>query len=176
MPTKKNAAWAEIVQLIPIVTLALPFIVRGSVDLSQASTGFMVGAALAVPITALVVAKKELLNPILMGTNVWLWLGALAFAVPIEALAQSLVATQAFGLFVAAFAAGLVTTWWSPHGYVACRSAQPRWTMRASLALLALTAVAVVWAWLWRDDIRLGGGLPFIVLNVARRGACLRAP
>jgi hypothetical protein len=175
MPTKKNAAWAEIVQLIPVISLALPFIVRGSVDLSQAGTGFLLGAGLSLPITALVVAKKELLNPILLGTNLWLWLGALAFAVPIEALERWLVATQAFGLFVAALGAGIVTTLGSPHGYIACRSTQPNWTRRMSLALLALTTV-LAWAWALRADIRLGGGLPFIVLNVARRAACLRAP
>jgi hypothetical protein len=34
----------------------------------------------------------------------------------------------------------------------------------------------VGWAWLFRHNIRLGGGLPFIVLNVARRVIGRRAP
>jgi hypothetical protein len=44
------------------------------------------------------------------------------------------------------------------------------------LRLLGLTLVIVAWAWFFRHDIRVGGGLPFIVLNVARRVMGRRAP
>jgi hypothetical protein len=120
--------------------------------------------------------RKHLLNPILIGTALWLWLGALAFYLPIPALVHWLVRTQAFGLFVGALLVGLVSTVLSPWGYVACRSGDPRWNRRASLALLGLTALVVGWAWLFRHDIRTGGGLPFIALNVARRLLVGRAP
>ena len=79
MPTEKNAVWAELIQLVPVVSLALPFIVQGSVDLRQAASGFVVAALLTLPVTAWVAARKQLLNPILVGTALWLWLGAAAF-------------------------------------------------------------------------------------------------
>ena len=176
MDTRRNAVWAELVQLVPIISLAFPFILEGKVDISRAGLGFLVGALLTLPISAMVVLRKQLLNPILVGAGLWLWLGALAFKLPVASLAVWLIQTQAFGLFVAALAVGLTATLISPQGYVACRSSDPRWIRRASLGLLGLTLVILCWAWFFRHDIRLGGGLPFIVLNVARRVLGRRAP
>lgn len=172
----KNATWAELLQLLPIVSLALPFIIEGTVDLSRAGLGFLVGALLTIPVTSVVVMRNQLLNPILIGTGLWLWLGAVAFYVPVTPIRDWLTQTQAFGLFVGAFCAGIWTTAFSPHGYIACGSGDAQWLRRASLGLLALTAVTLGWAWTMRNDIRLGGGLPFIVLNVTRRILSLRAP
>lgn len=176
MAAANNPPWAEIVQLVPILSLAFPFIVRGEVDLSGAGSGFLVGAVLTVPITALVLRRGYLLNPILVGTDLWLWMGALAFNLPWPGLASWLGETQAFSLFVAVLGAGLVATMALAGGYVACRTRDSRWLLRGSLGLLALTVAAVLWAWLFRSDIRLGGGLPFIVLNVVRRILVQRAP
>lgn len=172
----RNPAWAELVQLVPIIVLALPFILAGKVDLSRAAPGFLVGAVLTVPISGAVLARKHLLNPILIGTAVWLWLGVVAFYVPVGSLAAWLTETQAFGIFAAALGVGAVATFVLPTGYIACRSDDPRWTRKASLGLLALTMVVVIWSWTYRHEIRAGGGLPFIVLNVARRVVTLRAP
>ena len=176
MAIRRNAVWAELVQLVPIISLAFPFIIEGRVDISRAGTGFLIGALLAIPISSIVVLCNQLLNPILVGAGIWLWLGALAFKLPVAPLAAWMVETQAFGLFAAALAAGLAATLISPHGYVACRSSDPRWIRRASLGLLGLTLVILCWTWLFRRDIRLGGGVPFIVLNVARRVLGRRAP
>jgi hypothetical protein len=176
MATNQSPAWVELLQLVPIVSFALPFILEGKVDLSRAATGFLVAALLTIPITAVVVVRKRLLNPILVGTALWLWLGAVAFNVPLRPLAAWLSQTQASSLFVAALGVGIAATLRSPYGYVACGSSNAAWVRRTSLGLLLLTVVLVGWAWLFRQDIRLGGGLPFILLNVARRGMCLRAP
>jgi hypothetical protein len=176
MATPRNAAWAELLQLVPVISLAFPFIVEGKVDLGRAGSGFLIGALLTIPISAVVLWRKHLLNPILVGTGLWLWLGAIAFKAPIPPLSAWLEHTQAFGLFVAALGVGGATTIFARHGYVACWSEDARWLRRASLGLLGLTAVIVAWAWLFRHDIRLGGGLPFIVLNVTRRVLGRRAP
>jgi hypothetical protein len=176
MATRRNAVWAELVQLVPIISLAFPFIVAGKVDLSRAGLGFLIGALLTIPISAVVVLRKQLLNPILVGAGLWLWLGAIAFAVPLAPVTAWLVQTQAFGLFVAALVAGLAATLVSPQGYVACHSSDQRWLRKASLGLLGFTIVILCWAWMFRHDIRLGGGLPFIVLNVGRRLLGRRAP
>jgi len=176
MAARRNAVWAEIVQLVPIISLALPFIAAGKVDLGRAGLGFVIGALLTIPIATLVVLRKHLLNPILVGAGLWLWLGAIAFTVPVAPILEWLVQTQAFGLFVAALVTGLAATLVLPQGYVACQSNDPRWIKKASFGLLGLTMVVLCWAWLFRHDVRLGGGLPFIVLNVGRRVLCRRAP
>lgn len=176
MAARRNAVWAELVQLVPIISLAFPFIVAGKVDLGQAGLGFLIGALLTIPISALVLLRKHLLNPILVGAGLWLWLGAIAFTVPVAPIITWFTQTQAFGLFAAALVAGLAATLVSPQGYVACPSSDPRWIKKASFGLLGLTMVVLCWAWLFRHDVRLGGGLPFIVLNVGRRMLCRRAP
>jgi hypothetical protein len=176
MVTRTNPAWAELLQLVPVVSLALPFILEGSVDLRRAGTGFLVAALLTLPVIAIIRIRRQLQNPILVGTALWLWLGAIAFNVPVEAVAEWLSQTQALGLFVAALAVGLVATFRWRYGYVACRTSDTLWIRRASFTLLGLTLATVVWAWVFRHDIRLGGGLPFIALNVARRVLHLRAP
>jgi hypothetical protein len=176
MATSRNPIWAELIQLIPVISLAFPFILAGRVDLGQAGWGFLVGAILAVPISAVVMARGKLLNPILVGTGLWLGLGAVAFQIPVAPLADWMVRTQGFGLFVAAFLVGLVATFFLPQGYIACGSGDPRWIRRTSLGLLAFTAVIVAWSWIFRANVRLGGGLPFIALNLTRRVVARRAP
>ena len=176
MAIRRNPVWAELVQLVPIISLAFPFIIAGKVDLGRAGLGFLIGAVLALLLSAAVGLRKHLLNPILVGTGLWLWLGFVAFYLPLPALKTWLVETQAFGLFVAALLAGLAFMSLSPWGAIACRSSDPCWNRKASLVLLALNVLIVGWAWRFRYDIRLGGGLPFIVLNVARRVLARRAP
>jgi hypothetical protein len=170
-----NPVWTELVQLVPVITLALPFIVKGEVELARAASGFLAGAAAFVLVTALVLSRKAVLNPILVGTGVWLVLGALAFNVPIELLASSLVAAQGASLFVVIAVVGLVATFASPEGFIGAPNAAG-WVRRASLLLLALAVLAAAWAVYFRANIRLGAGVPFIALNVVRRVLLRRAP
>ena len=161
--------WVELIQLVPVISLALPFIVRGDVELARAASGFLIGAVLFVIVSWLVLRGQGVLNPILIGTGVWLVLGALAFNVPIDSLASVLTVTQGFTLFVVIGVVGLIATLASKAGFIGRPSNDAVWVRRASLVLLALAVAAAAWAFRFRSDIRLGGGLPFIVLNVARR-------
>lgn len=169
-----NKPWAELVQLVPIVSLALPFILSGEVDLNRAGTAFIVAALLTVPISGLVLKAGQPLNPILVGTALWLWIGAAAFNAPIPPLARWLAETQGFGLFLAAGCVGVVMTFATATGYLGCNGVFGPVAHRFSLVLLGFTLVCMGWAWWFRHDIRLGGGLPFIVLNVMRRVLCVR--
>lgn len=176
MASSQNPLWTELVQLVPIVSLALPFIVAGKVDLAQAGVGLVIGAMLTLPVTGLVVLNRAVLNPILVGTALWLWAGAVAFSLPVPPLRRALIAAQGFGLFVGVISVAVSALAFSPEGFIGCRSADARFVRLASLALFALALVALAWSWVFRADIRLGGGLPFIVLNVARRAIIRRAP
>jgi hypothetical protein len=172
---RQNPPWLELLQLVPVISLALPFIASGQVDLSRAGTGMLIAALLTLPIGALVQWLGGIHNPILLGTALWLWLGAAAFNLPLPALEAALVRAQGFGLFAGVLIVGVATTWLSPHGFIGCRHDEPRFVRRTSLALLALAAIALGWSFVFRHNIRLGGGLPFIVLNVVRRVIVVRA-
>lgn len=170
-----DPVWVELVQLVPVVSFALPFIVEGEVDLARAASGFLIGAVLFGVVTWLVLRRKDVLNPILVGTGVWLVLGALAFNVPVEPLASRLTETQGLSLFAVIAVIGLAATVGSNEGFIGCRSSDAAWVRRSSLVLLVLAVAAAMWAYFFRSDIRLGGGLPFIVLNVVRRVLIRRA-
>ena len=176
LTNSRNPPWLELVQLVPIITLAFPFIVAGKIDLAAAGNGVLVAAALTVLVSALVLAKKGILNPILLGTGLWLWVSAAAFKVPLNALVAWLSDAQGFGLFVGVLVVGVPSSAWSPQGFIGCRHDDRRWIRSASLTLLLLAAIAAGWSWVFRHNIRAGGGLPFIVLNVARRLLMRRAP
>ena len=158
-----------------MISLALPFIVQGEVELARAASGFLIGAVLFVVVSWFVLHRRGVLNPILIGTGVWLVLGALAFNVPIEFLASTLAVTRGFALFVVVVVVGLIATFTSKVGFIGCTSNDGAWVRRTSLVLLMLAIAAAAWAFRFRSDIRLGGGLPFIVLNVARRVIIRRA-
>ncbi len=159
---------AEVLQFAPILTLASTFVVSGEVDLGRASTLFVVAAGEAVIITALVLALRRPLNPVLLGTHLWLLIGAIGFGIPIDPLAELLGRTNAVGLFACALLVGALLTALSPTGYIGVPL--PRQTVLAvSAVLLVLTLLALIWSWFFVDNIRLGGGLPFILLNVTRR-------
>ena len=76
------ALWLELVQLVPIVTLALPFMVAGRIDLASTGSRVLVAALLTLPTSGLVLWRKGILNPILLGTGLWLWVSAVAFLLP----------------------------------------------------------------------------------------------
>ena len=162
MPDPRAAA-LEAVQFLPLLSFAAPFVVAGEVDLSAAGGGFAIGAALAVAVSGALAAKKVAQNPILLGVNAWLLVGAAAFAA-VEPLAAWIASVQAASLFVGVLAVGAAAAALAPGGFVGDPRA-PRW---ASWALVALAGACLGWS-LAFPDIRVGGALPFIALNVVRR-------
>ncbi len=158
----------EIIQFAPIITFASSFVVSGEVDLSMAGNLFLLAGGLASIITVVVVFAKGHLNPVLLGTNVWLLVGAASFGLAIETMMDFLSEWQASALFGCVLLTGIVLTLRSRRGFIGM-DAEPSTIKRASLVLIVLTALAVVCSVLLKDNIRLGGGLPFIVLNVSRR-------
>lgn len=175
-PARPHPVWAELVQLVPIVSLALPIIVAGKIDFSRAGGALLVAALLTIPVSVLVVARKATLNPILVGTALWLWVAAIAFELGSTGLVGALSEAQGAGLFLGVLLVGALATLLSPQGFIGSPNPDRSWVKRASFLLLGLALVVTAWSWFFRHNVRLGGGLPFLVLNIARRRVILRAP
>ena len=160
----------EILQFVPIITLASNFIVKGNVDLSQAGVLFAISGAMAVAVTVWLAVIRETLNPILLGSNIWLVSGAVAFGIPVAPLATLLSNTNAVLLFATVLLVGIVQTLAkTKSGFIGMSDGSPQTIRKLSFILLGVAAVALVWTIIFKDNIRIGGGLPFIVLNVTRR-------
>jgi len=155
---------------VPIITLASSFILKGGVDLNQASVLFVVSGIIAVAVTAWLLAIRITLNPILLASNIWLIFGAAAFGIPVLPLAHLFAETNAALLFAAVLAVGIAqTTLRISTGFIGMDNAPPQTIRKLSFTLLAVAALAFCWAVIFRNNIRIGGGIPFIVLNVTRR-------
>jgi hypothetical protein len=173
--SKSKKILLETVQFVPVITFAVSFVAAGEVDLKRASVLFVVSAVAAVLITVFLVIRKLSLNPILLGTDIWLGIGALAFGIPVPQLAALVDHLRAAGLFACVLGLGLTLTWASPTGYIGMSHPNRRLVRDTSFLLLILTAGALAWSWINTDNIRLGGGLPFVLLNVIRRVIIRRA-
>jgi hypothetical protein len=159
----------EAVQFVPVITLASSFLVSGRVDLERAGSLFVIAGVEAVVITGVLLFMKVPLNPVLVGTNLWLCAGALAFGIPLDGLAGVLARLQAGGLYVCVLFTGIVSTAVLPAGYIGMEHTDPTTVKKMSLILLLLTGGILVWSLVFIENIRLGGGIPFIALNVTRR-------
>lgn len=160
---------AELLQLLPILVFAARFVVAGELDLAEAHGQFLAAAALAVPLKLGLIAARWPLNPILLGVDLWLVLGVVAFELPLPSLGAAYDALGPCSLFLAIAAVGLfgLPTRTGLLGPPVPEDVQA--TRRARLLLLLLGLGALLWSWYFRDDIRIGGGLPFIALNISRR-------
>lgn len=166
MNSTVRTALTEVIQFAPVLTLAAGFVISGEIDLAVADTRFLIAALLSVPIVGGLAWKGINLNPILLGADLWLVVGAVSFNLPIEPVRDAMAAAGGAGLFVGALLVGLLYTVLRPEGYLGAEG--PR-TRVFSVVLLALTVAAVVWSMSRPDDIRLGAALPFIGINVLRR-------
>ena len=167
--TKKQAVLAETVQFVPVIILAFSFLVKGDVDLNRAASLFLISGSIAAAITVFLVLKKTLLNPILLGTNIWLVLGAMVFSIPIPPLEDLIGSLQAAGLYVCVFVVAIVFTFGKRTGFIGMEHTDSSVIRKLSLIMLVLSGVVLAWSYVFVEDIRLGGGLPFILLNVTRR-------
>ena len=157
----------EAIQFAPLLVLAAPFVVAGEVDLGAAGASFLWAAGLSVVVVSVLAWRGVLQNPILLGVDVWLCAGAIGFAF-VPPLAAALASLQASAMFIGILLVGAWLAFRSETGFIGTRLDDSAAVLHGSQVLLALTLGALVWSFVL-PDIRTGGALPFILLNVARR-------
>lgn len=159
----------DAVQFVPVITLASSFVFSGEVHLERAGTLFVIAGVGAVVINGVLLFMKVQLNPVLVGANLWLCMGALAFGFALDGMAGVLAQLQAGGLFACVLLVGIAFTAVRPTGYIGMQHPNPATVKKMSIILLILTGAILTWSLVHVENIRLGGGLPFIILNLTRR-------
>ncbi len=159
----------ELLQFVPILTFALPFMAAGAVDLGAAGGGFVRATLIALAVMGLLKWLDHPQNPIHVATNGWLLVGALAFAVPVSPLTELYAEWGALSLFGGVALWGGVQLGSGRGGFLLGSVATTRQLRVLTPVMIGLLGLAMVWAWIFQDNLRLGGGLPFITLNVVRR-------
>jgi hypothetical protein len=146
---------------------------RGPASDERFVFAFEAAGAVAVVELAILLARAAPANRLVIGANLWLVAGAAA------ALTEQwwlLRLYQRFGeasLFAAMLCVGVLSTAFSPAGFIGQRGPRSR-VLRASLLLVAAVALALVPAILYRGEVRYAAVLPVIALSwlgrLLRRG------
>jgi hypothetical protein len=150
-------------------SFAIRFLIKGKLDMELASQLFIYTAAIALVITAFLIWRKHNLNPILLGANIWLITGGVAFAIPIPSLAALISELQVSGVFIFTIIVGRYLTSASNRGYIGISHSDPALVRKLSYLLLTLNSVVLAWSLIFRFNFRIGGGMPFFFLNVGRK-------
>jgi hypothetical protein len=140
---------------------------------------FMAGGAIAVLQVAitLAIARGRPLNRMLLGVNAYLAVGGIAAVTNLPRLLQALNDLRETGLFLCILAVGILTTFGTRAGFVANEDGGDRpSTMRSSLILLALTAIATLPSCFIRGQLLFSAVIPLTLLSIADRWLRNRIP
>lgn len=129
---------------------------------------FKVSSAIAAAELAVLLWRRAPANRLIIGANLWLLVGGGAAVLEQWWLLKGYQRIGEAGLFVAMLAVGLVTTAFSPTGFVAANG-ERRKVLWSSAALFAAVSVALVAAIQFRGDVRLAAVLPVIALSWLNR-------
>jgi len=163
---------AQLLQFFPLACFLFAAFRRGTPQLEDWLIAFMVGGAAAAiqVVVALALARGGALNRLVLGANAYLAVGGLAALAGQMWLLQALNGLRESGLFLCVVAVGAVTTFGSKAGFVGQedRSGRSR-TMRYSLGLLALAALAAVPSFCLRGQLLYSAVIPLTLLSIAQR-------
>lgn len=130
---------------------------------------FAIGSALA--LTRLVFMRRRNIdvNPLILGTDLYLVFGLVACLSGHLRLTGALASLQATGFFVAILVIGVASTIWSTRGFVSAKSSDRTTVIKASVVLLIITLGATVVSYYFRGNTSYSGVLPIITVALSQR-------
>lgn len=133
---------------------------------------FVFGSILAIVMLAISAYKKEIINRMELGIALWLIVGALAYLGSISSLLYYYDAYASVIPFVCLFIVGMITTFYTPGGFIGVMKADTKDIRIVSLQLLLMVMIAGLWSLYipyYSNDIFKKFYLPLIVLFSAYR-------
>lgn len=130
---------------------------------------FMLGGVAALVQMALVLRQRAPVNRLLLGANLYLLVGGLATVTRQWRVLVFYGLLKGAGIFAAILLVGLVTTIFSPSGYVGRRHPDRQKVRFYSLVLLGLTAAGLVVTVLFRGSGTWPVALPLLVVAIANQ-------
>jgi hypothetical protein len=175
MPSDKStvksvlAFFGLFVQFLPLSLFASYAFAQGNPTPSRWLEAFALGSGLSTLRLGFSYWRRTLVNPVVLGTDLYLYFGLVTCLTQHPWLVTVLSASQAMGFLVAVFIAGVVATKISVRGFVFAESSNHKAVLRASLALLAITSVAIGIAFIFRGDTFYSGVLPILSIALSQR-------
>ena len=131
---------------------------------------FYVSSLCAIVVTAFLLYKDIIIDRLRFGVNLFLMSGAVAFLTGSEPILRFFEAYKGVVFFGGIVAVGIVTTFFSPLGFIGLAVTNKQQLKKLSLLLLCATVVALAWSFMANDyDSLVSIVIPFIVLRLLRK-------
>ena len=130
---------------------------------------YALGSGLAVIRIGFSFWRRTPVNPLVLGTDLYLFFGLVTCLTQESWLIAVLSTSQAMGFLVTVFVAGAIATKVSVRGFVFAESSNHEAVVRASLILLVITGAAIGISFIFRGDTFCSGVLPVLSIAVSQR-------
>lgn len=155
-------------QFLPITAFVLVARAKGF-TVEGWKAGFLVGEALAVLEMIVFLSLKLPIHRLLLGVNLYLVVGSMAFTFSLEPLLTLYGNLRESALFGMIAVIGVVSTLFSPKGFIEVAHPDRARVRRFSWMLVGVSIVSLTVSFLYRSNVWLAGTLPFVLLLVSRR-------
>jgi hypothetical protein len=167
----KSTLFAIIEYLLGFIALAV-FVAyayaNGTPTVARWETAFKLGAVLAALEITILSFRKAPMNRLILGGNIWLLAGGLAFIAGQESFLRVYERLGEVSVFIAILAVGILTTAFSKHGFVGVEGSS-RAVISQSLWLIAGVVAALSMAVYFKGNVKLAAVLPLTALAFLNR-------
>lgn len=133
---------------------------------------FIIGGCIAVIESFLLSLSKNQFNRFILAVNLFLFVGGVSFLFDIYPVLMLYKKLMQSALFASLFLVGLVTTFFSAHGFIGVDHPNKKLVRNRSLYLLIATIFTFVLSLFFRGNMLLAGILPFIGLLLVGKILC----
>ncbi len=158
------------VQFLPLSLFASYAYARGEPTPERWYQAFILGASLSFLRLLFMAWRKMAVNPIIIGTDLYLYLGLVTCMTRAQVLIDLLAHLQATGFLAAILLVGIAATALSPRGYVFAEGIGRAAVVKGSLVLLAVTVGATAMSYAFRGDTTYSGVIPAVMIALSQRG------
>ncbi len=131
---------------------------------------FYVSSLCAILVTAFLLYKKIIIDRLRFGINLFLMSGAVAFLTDSESVLRFFEMYKGVVFFGGIIVVGIITTFFSPLGFIGISVTNQQELKKSSLLLLGATIGALVWSFFMNDyESIVSIVVPFIALRLLRK-------
>ena len=158
------------IQFVPLSVFAAYANLTGSPSPQRWLEAFAIGTALVVVRFGIMRWRRIQINPLILGTDLYLLFGLIACLSGHPWLTDPLASARETGVLIAIFCIGLISTVYSQRGFVLAEGRPRREVVRASLMLLLIAAVGIIASYVFRGHTLYSAVLPIVALAISQRG------
>lgn len=163
---------ASLFQFLPLSVFTIYSFRTGVPSQERLFTGFMIGAVVAVIQLIWLLRQQRPANRLILGANLWLIIGGAAVYFQLWGILKLFREMREAGLLASMLAIGIVTTLFSPAGYIGSSHADAVLVRKKSCLLLLVTVLALLCGLYFRGNTLFAAVIPIIILAVLNRFFC----